>query len=806
MNQRLERLISFKEMTFFLRVGERNECSVAGVRVSYKDSQLPYLFSCDQQLCKIPSQSDSELRTISSAKKTKLSTLASLFAVTRLLLKRTRNPLDFNESLKYLYDACCLQPLFHGTTCGEPIKGIFASKSELEPLAPFYLTRAAKKSRVLVRDEALVFLRSEHIHFVLLDLADLSSPTLSADIADNQLIELLIAGAKTEREFGANWGTFESWSNAPQSSGCDVPLQELGPILASYCQLIDLEPNTVADRLQNARESDQWPFENFNTRGELLQFLNEHFYRGGVQKSVPFASLTKLLAAHDDQDDTRDVPDLMAEWLTAAPTNKDYLKLTYSNFSTPNDRLHGTRTKYSNARYRIEGLEAAFVLFEIEGNTQSSKMKCKVEPIQSLSSLLRNFQTNEAKHVPHSNPHVHPGDELIFLLKGSVFIHLENTGVWTPVQQGDYIHYNSEIPHSVWNTANEPALALVVRFFQLARHGTRQRQIEVLSNIESLMASLSTSYSHDNMPRTHLLSRLKRDLTTFIDDSAKSYDLWTRIAPWVHDRTRAPKEPLRNVTKDTMVADLVGLSKFLNSYVANDEHVEKLGIALMGELRHAVAEFQSRLPFQDAYESGNSDALTDPASNISIMSRYKACLEAFVRANFDEHDFQAVLSCFEGIPRNSREVPAKILGEIAKVLRLPNVLLDGYLASPALRVVNIRGSNERNSRISDWVEPLQYSSGKGAQYYLPSRILANSDMLITLLHLNPSGVTDWNHHPGFEVIIPLEGTIYVEFKEPDRSSEECSTEGLLIYKSSLIHRVVSAGRTCEVLVLRFLVP
>ena len=94
---------------------------------------------------------------------------------------------------------------------------------------------------------------------------------------------------------------------------------------------------------------------------------------------------------------------------------------------------------------------------------------------------------------------------------------------------------------------------------------------------------------------------------------------------------------------------------------------------------------------------------------------------------------------------------------------------------------------------------LELTVPKGVQYYLPSRILANSGMLITLLHLNPSVATDWNHHPGFEVTIPLEGTVFVEFDEPQRSSGECSTEGLLIYRSSLKHRLVSAGRNCEVL-------
>jgi quercetin dioxygenase-like cupin family protein len=69
--------------------------------------------------------------------------------------------------------------------------------------------------------------------------------------------------------------------------------------------------------------------------------------------------------------------------------------------------------------------------------------------------------------------HQHPGDELLFVLNGTINVQLLDTGVRTELHRGDFIHFYAEQKHSASSTGGSDATALVIRFLQLESIGTR---------------------------------------------------------------------------------------------------------------------------------------------------------------------------------------------------------------------------------------------------------------------------------------------------------------------------------------------
>lgn len=81
----------------------------------------------------------------------------------------------------------------------------------------------------------------------------------------------------------------------------------------------------------------------------------------------------------------------------------------------------------------------------------------------------------------HSDTHAHVGDELILVLDGTVEVRLANSGLWTHLNKGDYIHFYAEQQHSAWNTSTKPVQLFIIRFYQLESSGTRFELLQALS-------------------------------------------------------------------------------------------------------------------------------------------------------------------------------------------------------------------------------------------------------------------------------------------------------------------------------------
>jgi quercetin dioxygenase-like cupin family protein len=80
----------------------------------------------------------------------------------------------------------------------------------------------------------------------------------------------------------------------------------------------------------------------------------------------------------------------------------------------------------------------------------------------------------------HSTTHAHSGDELMFVVEGTVEVRLEDSGLWTRLDRGDYVHFYAEQQHSAWNTSANPARLFIIRFYQLEATGTRFEYLKAL--------------------------------------------------------------------------------------------------------------------------------------------------------------------------------------------------------------------------------------------------------------------------------------------------------------------------------------
>jgi quercetin dioxygenase-like cupin family protein len=571
----------------------------------------------------------------------------------------------------------------------------------------------------------------------------------------------------------------------------------------------------------------QWP-DNVLGSEDLVKLLTNELYTGRLRDQVPFSRLKRLVGSFTDGRIETDMPALMAEWLCAVSEPDDHTHLRLSDFTNPprdegEKKEFGVRCKYRNAPTRLTGFECAFVRFELEAN-DNPPSTATGERIDRVTELLRHIHDPKAvENIPRSHLHVHPGDEIVYVAEGTVFVQLENTGIWTPVQEGDFIHFNAEIPHAVWNLGPRPAVAVIIRFFQLKRHSTRQRQNNTLQDLERLMGGLDKA----DRGASKLLGGL-RALDNLSQRIKQAYKLWTEIAPWVHDRTRRPQDRMKTMTADSEVQDVVGLSRFLHSYLRDLPQEEAAGQRGLAKLRDAIKQLEP--PPEGAEKKRDWEA------ELGRVADYNAALQTFVDENFEEADRSKVRSCFEGLPVDKGDPPnTRTLEKIAGLFSalLPRVLLDGYIPPNALRVVVVRGAAAQREQLLNWVEPSGDDRGTGAEhihYRIPARTLANSDVSVVLLDLSPGGHSSWNRHPGYEALIPIRGSVEVVLDEsPAAAHAPGSNPGavvsspaagaiiplngrtpdpdsgsIVVYRSSVPHMVRNAGSVdARVLVIRF---
>ena len=100
-------------------------------------------------------------------------------------------------------------------------------------------------------------------------------------------------------------------------------------------------------------------------------------------------------------------------------------------------------------------------------------------------------------------------------------------------------------------------------------------------------------------------------------------------------------------------------------------------------------------------------------------------------------------------------------------------------------------------------------TGAGVRYLVPRCNLSLSDMNLLIVELEAQRETKVNHHPGFELLIPLTpGPIEVEFlnvaDETKATTFRCAENDYAYYSSVNPHRIKNPGTdAARVFVVRF---
>lgn len=689
-----------------------------------------------------------------------------------------------------------------------------------------------------------------------------------AELLSEELLEFL------QTDIGVHWDEFSQSPHYPDHDR--VPLSELGPFLDEYVRTIALKNEDIAEKLADPQRATatrgQWlPRDVQLGRPESsLAWLTERFFSGKVSELISIKRLKWLLDAFEEPEARRDIPLLMAEWLQAHSRHTNGIRLNLPR-QEPRDSECGQDSSYTSASERLDGMECAVVRLELAGNVSPPISPVSGVPVDSLTRLLENQSAaSNCQQIPHTNLHMHPGDEIIFVIRGTLCVELQNTGVWTPVSAGDFIHYNAEIPHAAWNVDREPAVAIVIRFFQLSRHSTRRQQMELLSQLEKLVLKQTPEYfkhpewlARDEQTKslfervTFILKEIAdKDISRLVGDAQYVYARWSRLAAWIHDRTRPPLDRLRKLDDTSTIHDFVGLSRFVQSYVMQ-EFPEGTSPETLDQEAQQQQFREIRQLLQQMHATRQVDAPANaevtPAEQLAeaerkdfkTVSRLNTALTQFCRSYFSNAHWREGLCCFDGVPIDDLQIGSAVLDDLAKLLDVPRILLDGFCAPAAQRMIVVRGamtdftgpskltagSSPPASEMlpADWIRPRGNPNGPTAhdiQYFLPVRTLANSDISVTLIDLDARGHSSWNRHPGFEAVIPLRGVISIEFQTPKEGhvgkipegvsindwTERLSQDGdtdvpltVFVYHSSYMHRVVndSEGHSARAMIMRF---
>jgi len=143
-----------------------------------------------------------------------------------------------------------------------------------------------------------------------------------------------------------------------------------------------------------------------------------------------------------------DVPRLMLDPLCAEQVDALCNVEGRESFICPGPKPYGNGASYSVPGRRLIGTEEiAFVRLVLDPKATSEDA--------------------------YSDVHSHPGDELLFVLDGSVEVRLHESGIWNRLDKYDYIHFYSEQEHSAWRVGEAAAEVFIIRFYQLRGSGTR---------------------------------------------------------------------------------------------------------------------------------------------------------------------------------------------------------------------------------------------------------------------------------------------------------------------------------------------
>jgi quercetin dioxygenase-like cupin family protein len=151
------------------------------------------------------------------------------------------------------------------------------------------------------------------------------------------------------------------------------------------------------------------------------------------------------------------------------------------------------------------------------------------------------------------------------------------------------------------------------------------------------------------------------------------------------------------------------------------------------------------------------------------------------------------------------DTPVRRIRDIEAVYEAYNLLLADFIFPSVPREVVVR----RDESFRDWADAaaiakrvFETSADPGVHYEIPKRSLSCSDVSIAMLSLEVGRNTISNSHPGYELLLPLHGTVRVE-----RNGELMCTvsKGQVAHYDSETPHLVSnkSSERAEMIVIRF---
>lgn len=127
------------------------------------------------------------------------------------------------------------------------------------------------------------------------------------------------------------------------------------------------------------------------------------------------------------------------------------------------------------------------------------------------------------------------------------------------------------------------------------------------------------------------------------------------------------------------------------------------------------------------------------------------------------------------------------IATLAAIHQAAPLLFYDYLFPALMGAVAIHHPADWESIPSEWLH------GSTATYHVPSRHLAESDVSVAMIELEPGSETPVNSHPGFELILPIEGRVEVRLAEDDSRAVDAQEQLYVHFASSAPHSIANSG-------------
>lgn len=224
-------------------------------------------------------------------------------------------------------------------------------------------------------------------------------------------------------------------------------------VQSKILQLLEEHKGQAAwDQFRNLVDPDLGGLIEIEERG----MTNEKVYLPDIQLLATAYGIPELML-----DPARSLP---LKGLISVGCADDFLEVSQEGVP-----FYGHKAKYSVPKSQLEGTE----------NVAIVQLKFEEEPSQRQKRSL----------PAHSDSHIHPGEEILYVERGEIEMRFEDTGLRSRLEAGSLIHFDARSKHSAWNLSPQGAQCFIIRFY---RPETRATETVALAGTKALSKTATT--------------------------------------------------------------------------------------------------------------------------------------------------------------------------------------------------------------------------------------------------------------------------------------------------------------------------